>query len=174
MEVDKYWAPSPRDRSAYAFHLKSSPAEEAARTVLRIDARPLGGADFNPLEFRGIVKAMCVQVHPSPFNRHGGHLYMPVHKLCLHIAERFIESRTAIERTTPESLHCKSITSLRTLWEVLHRRLYGSDSTDPDFTPEEPHEYFGGSECRNNEWEPLNDPSHGLVCFFSIIRVQYH
>ena len=91
MELDEYWPPSPR--TAYPFSLGPHPPEEDQRSVLRLEARSDETSSFNILKSGEHVKVMCVAIQlrkPSP--DHGAPLFLPVHPLCLQLADRFIDS----------------------------------------------------------------------------------
>lgn len=161
MELDGYWPPSPR--IAYSFHLGPDPPEEGQRSVLRLEARSHGTRSFALLESDEHVDVMCVAIQlRKPTPNHGAPLYLPVHRLCLQLADRFIDS---IESSSlmAQVIPLDGITSVKNLWEVLHRRLRGTAGGAPAWVLPEPHEYFGGRRCRNIDWEPEDDPEHAKV-----------
>ncbi|KAK8076298.1 hypothetical protein PG994_003570 [Apiospora phragmitis] len=88
----------------------------------------------------------------------GGHLYFPVHELCSQLAQRFMDNRT-VSRDTFQTQPQEAISSVKQLWEVLLHRMTGSES---QYILPEPHDYYGGSGCRNVYWE-LDDgePEYG-------------
>lgn len=86
---------------------------------------------------------------------HGAPLYLPVHRLCLELADRFIESLTTSLHSS-QVMKSAGITSPMHLWEVLHRRLratpYDRDSHVPS-----PQDYYGGHIYRNCYYDPGDD-----------------
>ncbi|KAH0351019.1 hypothetical protein KCU81_g2389, partial [Aureobasidium melanogenum] len=68
----------------------------------------------------------------------GGSLYLPVHKACLELAEKFIHAASTLERAATDTTSGK-ITSELQLWEVLCRRL---DQFEDDTIPKEPHHFY--------------------------------
>lgn len=161
MKLDEYWPPSPR--TAYPFHLGPDPPEEGQRSVLRLDARSRGTASFALLESGERVDVMRVAILPrKPAPDHGAPLYLPVHCLCLQLADRLIDSvETSLLMT--QVIPLDGITSDKNLWEVLHRRLCGNTAGTRTWALPEPHEYFGGRRCRNIDWEPGDDPEHAKL-----------
>lgn len=164
VELDAYWPWNAYPRSLYAFHLGPNPPKEAQRSVLRLDAHAHGTSQFDILGSGERVNAMCVKIErKTPAIDHGGPLYLPVHKLCLQLADCFIDSMGTSMHMSQVLLNDR-ITSIKQLWEVLYRRLHGSAWVLP-----EPHDYFGGRRCRNIDWEALDDPDHGEVCVLALV-----
>ncbi|KAK8098835.1 uncharacterized protein PG998_012076 [Apiospora kogelbergensis] len=88
----------------------------------------------------------------------GGHLYFPVHELCSQLAKRFMDSQP-VSRDTFQMQPQEHVSSGKQLWEVLLHRMPGSES---QYILPEPHDYHGGSGCRNVYWEPDDDePEYG-------------
>ena len=99
---------------------------------------------------------------PSP-PAHGVPLYLVAHRLCLQLADRFIDS-------TNSSLALvgapnDSITSTMNLWEVLCRRLHGDSHGVPATVLPEPHNYFGGMYTHGLTWDSRDDPEHSVVSY---------
>jgi len=138
--------------------------------VLRLDAHAHGTSQFDILGSSKRVNAMCVEIEQkTPAIDRGGPLYLPVHRLCLQLADCFINSiGTSMQMS--QVLLDDRITSIKQLWEVLYRRLHGSifPSIQTWELPE-PHDYFGGRRCRNVYWEAGDDPDHGEVCVLALV-----
>lgn len=103
-----------------------------------------------------------VETGPGPVTR-GGPLYIPMHKLCLQMAEHFIDAvkrRTEMLGEVPPS---DSVASRKKLWEVLSHRLHGRRFMQARRI-DEPHDYFGGRICRNVYWDAGDDSLYGEVC----------
>jgi len=166
VELDAYWPREVYPRSSYAFHLGPNPPEEPQRSVLRLDAHAYDTYQFDLLGSGKRVDVMCVEIdQKTPAITHGGALYLPVHSLCVQLADRFIDSMgTSIH--TSQVLPSDRIHSIKQLWEVLYRRLNGSLSFVRTWILPEPHDYFGGRECRNVYWEPWDE--HGQVHTFTL------
>lgn len=161
MELDEYWPTSPR--TAYSFHLGPKPAEEGERSVLRLEVRSDGTPSFVLLESGEHVDALCAAIQPrKPTPDHGTPLYLPVHCLCIQLADRFIDS---MEKSLlmAQVIPLDGITSVKNFWEVLHRRLCGNAGCVTALVLPEPHECFGGRRYRNIYWEPGDDPEHAKV-----------
>lgn len=129
--------------------------------VLRLDAYSEDGlARFHLRECEKDVVVHQVNStlgeKPGP-PRGGSPLYIPVHGLCLKIADRFIDAKKHISR--PSS---GQIRSIEDLWEVLYRRVPGNWHSHTCINPE-PHYYFGGRKCRGKDWTADEDPSYGQV-----------
>lgn len=170
MELDEYWPPSPR--TAYSFSLGYHPPEEDQRSVLRFKACSDETSSFNILKSGEHVKVMYVDVElrtPSP--DHGAPLFLPIHPLCLQLADRFIDSMET-SLLMAQVIPPDGITSVKNLWEALHRRLPGTSSCVPASALLEPHEYFGGRRCRDVYWEPGDDPEHAKVSYSTYIVKQ--
>lgn len=131
--------------------------------MLRLDARSHGTASFVLLASGERVDAMRVALQlKKPTPDHGAPLYLPVHPLCLQLADRFVDS-VETSLLMAQIIPPDGITSVKNLWEVLHRRLRGTAGGGPAWVLPEPHEYFGGRRCRNIDWEPGDDPEHAKV-----------
>lgn len=165
MELDEFWQPSPR--TAYPFHLGPDPPKEVQRSVLRIDPRSHGTASFVLLasgEHVDTIRVAIQQKKPKP--HHGAPLCLPVHPLCLQLADRFVDIvETSLLKA--QIIPLDGITSIKNLWEVLHCRLRGTVDGVSAWVLPEPHEYFGGRRCRNIDWEPGDDPEHAKVSLSS-------
>jgi hypothetical protein len=169
VELDAYWPQDAYPRSLYAFHLGRNPPEEAQRSVLRLNAHAHGTSQFDLLGSGERVNAMCVEIErKTPTIDHGGPLYLPVHSLCLQLADRFIDSMGTSVNTS-QVLPGGRITSIKQLWEVLYRRLYGSLFPYRTWELPEPHDYFGGRRCRNVDWEAGDDLEHGEVRILALV-----
>lgn len=92
----------------------------------------------------------------------GGRLYFPLHQQCFQLAQRFMGSRPGPREPQGQ------ISSAEQLWEVLLHRMPGSLS---QYILPEPHDYYGGSGCRNVYWDPDDgEPEYGEVgdpCFLT-------
>lgn len=147
VELDEYWPPSPR--TEYSFNLGPHPPEEDQRSVLRLEARSDDTTSFYILKSGEHVKVMCGAIqlrNPSP--DHGAPLFLPVHPLCLQLADRFIDSMET-SLLMAQVIPPDGITSVKNLWEVLHRRLPGTSFCVSTSVLPEPHEYFGVIRCRD-------------------------
>ena len=154
----------------FAYHLGENPPQEADRTVLRIEAQPLGGSLFRLIGSGAEVHAMCVRGDRALCRqKYGGPLYLPAHSACLQLADRFVDS----VESAPSSpaIPSNGITSIKQLWEVIHRRLYGDVLGFPECILPEPHNYFGGRICRNCEWESGEDQEQADVCISIILSL---
>jgi hypothetical protein len=110
--------------------------------VLRLDTHALGAAQFGLLGSGERVNAMCVEIgRETPAIDRGGPLYLLVHSLCLQLADCFIDS-IGTSTHPPQALPSDRITSIKQLWQVLYRRLYGSLFPYRTWELPEPHEYF--------------------------------
>ena len=160
--LDEYWPPRPA-KTKYPFHLGPHPPEESQRSVLRFDADTKEGTALFTLSESGErVYVMCVKGLMKPGLDHGGALYLPFHRLCLCVADRFIDSVPS-SLIMAHTVTSDGITSVKSLWEVLFHRLQGDSMGFPDQYLPEPHDYFGGWPCRNAYWEPDALPQHGEV-----------
>ena len=163
-EIDTYFPPWPPRFGPYAFDLGPDQPDESQRSVLRLSARSKDGTNsFSLLESGEHVFASQLvfdwqKPGPPP---HGVPLYLAVHRLCLQLADRFIESTKAslILAEVPND----GITSILNLWRVLHRRLPGGTAGTSTLELPEPHDYFGGKRARNIAWEARDDPEHSEV-----------
>lgn len=163
MELDEYSPPSPR--TAYSFSLGHHPPEEDQRSVLRLKASSDETSSFTILKSGERVEVMCVAIQRrTPSRDHGAPLFLPVHPLCLQLADRFIDSMET-SLLMAQVIPPDGITSVKNLWEVLHRRLPANSTCFPAWALPEPHEYFGGRRCRNVYWAPGDDPEHAEVSY---------
>lgn len=141
----------------YFYHLGQNPPAESSRVVLSLEAN----IDCFSYEFQlqsgEVVNAIQVRCTRNV----GGHLYIPIHEACLHIAHRFIERAT--DKDQKEGPVVNGIDSIRSLWEVLYRRVDGSSNPIYVGYLPEPHDYYGGKLCRGLDWELPNDPEDGDV-----------
>ena len=160
-ELDAYWAPRPFPSGSQPFDLGPNPPDESQRCVLRLDAvSSEGSTSFIISESVERVKVMLVDL-PQRSRDHGGPLYLPVHRSCLGLADRFfISTKTSLSMT---GIPPNGVTSVLNLWEILYRRLPASIHSWPRFELPELHDYFGGRHCRNVYWSARDDPEHGLV-----------
>jgi hypothetical protein len=149
--------------STYSYQLDESTETESTREVLNLEAEALVLDSRFQLKSGEIVTPFRVHfVRGSPSATGiGGPLYIPVHEACLHIANKFIERRT--QRGEEAELAGNGVSSIRNLWEVLYRRVYGSPNPSRMGYLPEPHDYYGGKLCRGLDWEPENDPESGKV-----------
>ena len=107
----------------------------------------------------------CVAIQRrTPSRDHGAPLFLPVHPLCLQLADRFIDSMET-SLLMAQVIPPDGITSVKNLWEVRHRRLPANSTCFPAWALSEPHEYFGGRRCRNVYWAPGDDPEHAEVSY---------
>lgn len=161
LEIDAYWPRSfSNPESLYTFYLGPNPPKKTR--VLQLDACARGGDRFDIVGSGERVSAMIVDIEPKPGGiDHGKPLYLPVHGICLQLAECFIDSMKRTSHTPSDD----RITSIKKLWEVLYRRLNGTHTSFPPRMGAlpEPHDYFGGRLCRNVEWEPGDDIQHAKV-----------
>ena len=128
------------------------------RAVEYFNAIPLGDNLFDLPGTEGTVEAMCVAGDES----HGGPLYIPTHSACFNIALHFIYSQQEARNFWTESYPPRRITSKKSLWEVLYRRLPAKYNCE-QFCLAEPHDYFGGEECRRESWARSRNLSHAGV-----------
>lgn len=162
-----YYTDSGIDLDAYLWHMKSDsyaldrhpyPAESAQRHVLRLNARYKEHNHFEILESGEVVNAFIAD---GPM-RQGQPFYLAIHSLCNKLAENFINSRTTtndIFQIGPED----EISSIKQLWEVLHRRMRGYGPGNSEYILPNPFDYFGGRYCRNVYWERDDNPEYGKV-----------
>lgn len=139
--------------------------------MLRLDSRSHETAPFVLLASGEHVDAMRValqQKKPKP--DHGAPLYLPVHPLCLQLADRFVDS-VETSMLKAQIIPLDGITSVKNMWEVLHCRLRGTFDGVPAWVLPEPHEYCGGRGCLNIDWEPGDDPEHAKVSFSSCLVI---
>ncbi|KAK8050961.1 hypothetical protein PG993_002346 [Apiospora rasikravindrae] len=88
----------------------------------------------------------------------GGHLYFPVHRQCSQLAQRLMDGRP-VSRDTFQTQPGEEISSVKQLWELFLHRMPGSRS---QYILPEPHDYYGGSGCRNVYWNPNDgEPEYG-------------
>ncbi|KAF3770049.1 hypothetical protein M406DRAFT_325523 [Cryphonectria parasitica EP155] len=163
--IDEYCPPGLH--STYHFVLGPKPSPDEQRTVLQLEAEADDTGRFLILDTTTapsvsgkLLAAMCVEIDkpkppPGP-PEHGAPLYLPVHRACLELANRFISS-TETSLLSGQTVAPDGITSIRQLWEVLYRRLpwtlHGRTWVLPS-----PQEYFGGELYRNLSYEPDDDP----------------
>ena len=168
---DKYWPPV-FAASEYSSHLGRNPPPEAQRLVLRVDARPVGGSEFDLCGSGEKVHAMRVDCGQNYYlyPDQGGTLWLPVHSTCLQLADQFVSSKEA-STLALEVLSGDGIFSTRYLWEVLYRRLSGDGSGRAQRDLPEPHHYFGGRACRGVAWEAEGDLEYGAVRAISLIHL---
>ncbi|KAJ2994822.1 hypothetical protein NUW58_g1448 [Xylaria curta] len=150
VELDTY-SPHP---SQYAYGLGPNSAEDSKGNVLEFDANYDDHNRFEVPELGKPVEAFSVPLG-------GGPLYLPIHKLCYQLAERFIRSK-AESRDISLVPSKDEIFSTEQLWEILYRRLPGSPFSSEYILPD-PYEYYGGRGCRNVYWEPDDDPDDGQL-----------
>jgi hypothetical protein len=159
-----YYPRSNKPRSLWSYHLGLNPPDEYERRILLLHAFVQEDTCYKVANSDWVVNAMSVKLEqpprPPPLTQ-GGPIYLPAHHHCLHIAQLFVQNVEISEHTTLEEYRSK-ITSIRQLWEVLHRRLDGYILAN-QYILQEPHDYFGGGLCRNSEWEPSNDTVYGEV-----------
>lgn len=122
------------------------------RHVLCLDAPTDDGTAFQ-IQSTG-EKIIPMQINEDSKTR-DGYLYMPIHRSCLAMADRLIDSAPPTSYPCPPQ-HGTRITSRITLWEVIFRRLPGDINASPHMIPE-PHDYFGGDGYRNVDYEPCDD-----------------
>ena len=147
-------------RKSYAYAMDRHPhaAESAQRHVLRLNARYEEHNQFEILESGEIVSVFIADGHM----RQGKPFYLAIHSLCNKLAGKFINSRT----NTNDSFQIGSedeISSIKQLWEVLHRRMPGYGPGNSEHILPNPFDYFGGRRCRNVYWERVDDPEYGKV-----------
>ena len=160
IELDEYWPPL-RIKTKYPYNLGPTPPEEGLRSVLRFDASTKEGTNSFVLSDSGeCVDVMCVKGHPRPGPDHGASLYLPLHRLCMQVADNFIDS-VPVSLIMTHVVTSDGITSTKNLWEVLSHRLQGDRMGVPSRALTEPHDYFGGQECRNVYWD--SDDKYGEV-----------
>ncbi|KAI0965056.1 hypothetical protein F4678DRAFT_454043 [Xylaria arbuscula] len=150
IQLDTY-LPQP---GQYACALGSESADGIQSHVLQLEA---SYDDCNRFPVPGLGTAVeAFSVPPE-----GGPLYLPLHKLCYQLAERFIDSRAEFQDITGVNPG-DEISSIKQLWEVLYRRMPGSFLSSEYILPD-PYEYYGGRGCRNVYWEPDDDPADGQL-----------
>ena len=88
-------------------------------------------------------------------------MYLATHRLCLQLADKFIESTKS--SLALAGVPSDSIISIRNLWEVLYRRLPAGLFGDRTLVLLEPHDYFGAKAARNLAWEPSDDDKEAEV-----------
>jgi hypothetical protein len=137
--------------------------------VLRVNAWTRGTSRFIIDETGKEIYVFRVDVRrgKTPSESRGGDLYLPVHEVCLEIADRFIEFRAEDSRKNATS-QLDGISSIKQLWEVLYRRLDGSPvQSNIRYLPE-PHDYYGGRTCRGIDWVCGDDPEAVEVSFYQL------
>ena len=121
-EIDAYFPSRPIKDGPYPFDLGHDPPD-SQRNLLRLSARSEDGSNIFFLSESGEkVFALRLQFDQHPGGpRHGAPLYVPVHRLCLQLADNFISSTktSLILAGIPDD----GLTSAINLWEILHRRL---------------------------------------------------
>lgn len=162
--LDEYFPQSSGDDvQSYPFRLGSDLPHEDPRSVLQLEAFTEDGDYIFEHSESGERLTVFHVKHTrgkTPKLSRGGPLYIPIHSMCLQLASRLTNSAC-----TSKKSHGGSINSIKSLWEVLYRRLRGLSHPVPStWMIQEPHDYFGGTGCRNLEWEANNDPEFGQVC----------
>lgn len=159
-EEDRYFLQTSCETVIYGYSLSSDTPDNSYREVLRLDAYTEEGNNRLVLQASGAqVNAFSpIYERPKPGQLPAKPLHIPIHRVCLQIADRYIESTDAVR-----NLPAGSITSTRNLWEVLYRRVSRSLFM-ADTVLSEPHGYFGGRHCRGRDWQPGNQPVYWEVC----------
>ena len=154
MEIDAYFPSRPLKYGPYPFNLGHNPPDISQRSFLRLSAHSKDGTRvFDLLDSGEQVFALWLRFVPHPGGpRHGAPIYIPVHRLCLQIADKFIESTktSLILAGTPDN----GLISTMNLWEILHRRLPSTPDGHWIIPLPEPHNYYGGTYCHGEAWEP--------------------
>jgi hypothetical protein len=165
VEFDEY---VPRKQGLYGLGLGSNVPDEAQRRVLRLDALALDTSMFQIIESDKQVDPMKIKVTiVNPGTSLGSPLYLPIHNVCLKIVDSFLDSVRIPLHNIRVQIGDK-ITSEKHLWEVLYRRLSG-DAFGSNYILPEPHDYFGGGNCRGLEWDLGNDKKHGEVSILTCL-----
>jgi hypothetical protein len=164
VELDKYW-PEPGEPTSYAYTLDPNHPSRTERIILRLKATTSsdGTNPFTLLETGEKVNALIVDMYPfGPGINDGGPLYIPAHRLCLEVADHFVNSQDPTAQKSRLRAGDK-VTSTIEMWELLYRRIPQS-LFSIEWVVREPHDYFGGRSCRNVYWEPDDDVEHAAVC----------
>lgn len=151
IEIDDHW-PFGLDQNGY--HLGEHESEEADRVLLRFDSTyDCDKGTFCLAKWNEEIKPSIPDAlfsHPR-----GGSLYLPVHNVCLQLADRFVDTISTMESAEMDTVSGK-ITSELQLWKVLCRRL---DQFGRDTMVNEPHNFFLPSDSQScMPWEPVYDP----------------
>lgn len=157
-ELDEYYRARPRARPfvEYAPSLGPAAPPDSPQRCVRLEATHKDYGLFTLPSGEEVVP-LYVEYRPLRQAERGSPLYLPVHRACLTVADRYIESAALAPAPMPDS-----ITSTRQLWKVLYRRMPGSVGGCVWELPE-PHDYFGGALCRNVDWEAGDDPAAAMV-----------
>lgn len=150
IEIDDFW-PLALDQNGY--NVSQHASEEAGRLLLRFDSvYDCDQGTFLFLKWDEEVKPSIpdyLSSHPR-----GGSLYLPVHNVCLQLADRFIDTVSTMESAVMDTTS-RRITSKLQLWEVLCRRV---DQFGRDTMANEPHSFFLPPESQScMPWEPVYD-----------------
>ncbi|KAF2243545.1 hypothetical protein BU26DRAFT_609563 [Trematosphaeria pertusa] len=157
-ELDEYYRARPRARPfvEYAPSLGPAAPPDSPQRCVRLEATHKDYGLFTLPSGEEVVP-LYVEYRPLRQAERGSPLYLPVHRACLTVADRYIESAALAPAPMPDS-----ITSTRQLWKVLYRRMPGSVGGCVWELPE-PHDYFGGALCRNVDWEAGDDPAAAML-----------
>ncbi|KAI9708921.1 MAG: hypothetical protein M1820_003615 [Bogoriella megaspora] len=148
--------------NTYSFCESKSSDQGAARVVVRLNARSRGTEFFDLVDSGKQVNALRVEPWPRlPGKELPAPLYLPIHQLCLELADHYVDSVTR-SLHTEQNMTSGSIDSIMQLWEVLYRRLPGVVHSPMWILPE-PHNYLGGQAARNAYWEPDSDLEHAQL-----------
>lgn len=104
-----------------AYTLGPNPLPGANGKLLQIDVRTDDGSVFTSLESGEQLESMTVDITSKSRYTHGARLFLPVHRLCLHLADHFVGSADT-PSSSSEGMDKLRITSIMQLWEVLYRR----------------------------------------------------
>ncbi|THV66138.1 hypothetical protein D6D29_10434, partial [Aureobasidium pullulans] len=138
LKIDEYFESSSGNNRV--FELRHGLPNEVVRVLNRFQAsyRYDTGPMFHLLDSDLKVEMCSLNNIFKLGHRRYGELYLPVHKSCLQMADRFVQN-ALVAATLPSN----SITSQLMLWEVLHRRV------DPFCLtatyPKEPNKFFADS-----------------------------
>lgn len=164
IEIDEYYR---RHHTENGFWLGEHPPEQADRVLLRLDSSyDPDSRTFCPLEWNEEVRPNVLDYSAGRFG--GGSLYLPVHKVCLQLADHSIYTASVLERATAATTSSR-ITSELQLWEVLCRRL---DQFENDTLPKEPHNFYVSRAVHSYmPWERGYDPDEHLPLDASVCAV---
>ncbi|KAK6003999.1 hypothetical protein QM012_008849 [Aureobasidium pullulans] len=134
IEIDDFW-PFALDQNGY--HVNQHASKDADRVLLRLhSAYNCEKGTFCLLGWDEEVRP-SISDHLSSHHR-GGSLYLPVHNVCLQLADRFINTASTVERDFRNTTSGR-ITSELQLWEVLYPRV---DQFGCKSMTNEPHNFF--------------------------------
>ena len=149
-ELDMYQTQSLS--SGYPLLLGPSPPDDSKRHVLRLNTRHVSRGYWKILDSGETIEPFTLMgEEDSPGIVEEGALYLIIHDRCIQLVERFIEK--SVDQNTFHIHPEDEISSIKQLWQVMHRRMPGCHIYMPKNELPDPFEYYGGRGCRQRMWE---------------------